>query len=521
MLRVLYQGFGILLLRAFLGFDPLYAARAGVPNEPIHFFLAPHRNLMVDVTPKQVITVGDFKLPDARKFLMLAGGPEHFDYLYRSSTTFINTIGDPKCQLDSFPFSSVMPFSLQAEQFERRAKLLSQCVSIRLTDNALGGLKLPPQQPSCEVKRITKNTAEMRGRFCLAGIQPSSYFNVEYVPDPKCAQADAFASLGLIEEDFTVYSGIYLTGDDSGKSDNLENLGSVGLRITVEPNPQSLPLTPDYGTTVTRWPENTFLKGYLGNLSLSLLEENQALLDVGYLVNNQCSASCQGPKCVSACDYMAPLGLELTLSLKHKDGKLQYISQWYMGSPIPAQWQGLISGISNTKIPDFEEGATYQLRGVFSYPDIYYRLFKERYGQYLYDLSQLGDAIKSPFPPDSPASPKSPGAPIAPSLPLFSPGTDLRGGVFTQMVSNILQGINRLFHYKVWPPYLKRVCSSDQKCYPIYDGKFESISEIEFTGKRNLETGQLETFVKHALHKSPVTQGKWANYQSNVKEVCQ
>jgi|GEM_PF-637041 len=480
--RVRIASWFVLLACTLVAHGQAFGARANIPKEPFVFVFAPERTTGIDKVPQDSITVGDFARAEVRKFLMIAGGPEVIDHNFKSSTAFLGKIGDDQCRLLDAPFTSVQPFSERAALFVERNTQTEACLMMRVRDNG-GALRVPDSQPNCRITRLDENTVLAKGGLCFFQIGLTSVFSVEYITNPDCRNPAFVRTQGLPPSDFTSYSGYYIAGDASGSSFDLTPLGAASVRLVLEPSPSLLPLTQDVGPTQARWPSEIHTNVHMGEVSARNLENGNAIIDARLLVDNTCKRTCAAGQCSSPCDFQAAIGMQMTLA-DITSSRDVFLAYWVAGAAVPAQWQGFLPAQGTAKSMRFVKGNRYKIDGDVSFPDQYYRLFKQGFEQLLVDLEDFDNLVKTgafggTLPTLSLLNPlgTKKQLPPFPALPALLPS----GGSGT--VSDPLSTLARLIAFEDWPPYYERFCAGKGACKSLRDASSSTRVGVTFTVK--------------------------------------
>ncbi len=413
--------------------------------------------------------------------LMVALGPEVVDYEDNVvGVNFNRDFGYKRCSLVDHPFKNSNDHETRKAKFEEDWNFINSCFEVTVEDEGTTPIKTSAKQVGCELKKLSNHKISFNGGFCFIKPQfTSSYLvqlkikkecqNIEYLRDKKIKNQDIFGAINF-----------YLAGDDSGTSSNLKALSNLKFRTTVNPLPELLSTSDDFGIVYPTFADKWFIPDiHLGKLRVSRLGNEKIIIENQLLINNSCISKCKDNFCQSACDYAQPVVSENSLYVvKPNSQKLELISTWYDGGIAPPKFQGFIKGIG-FEVPElyFEKDKKYVLKSVFYDPKFDFDKFKNRVKGKLNTIQQeLGRISNSHIPSVQPI----PTLNSSPVLPVIS---GIPGLTFNQKFNSVTSALEQLRSYldfKLWPPYYTGACF-DSKCSSLRDKILELETEFVFS----------------------------------------
>ncbi|MCA2961519.1 MAG: hypothetical protein IOD12_14810 [Silvanigrellales bacterium] len=434
------------------------AAKVEKPGVTIHLLSSAERGVSIRKPERTRISISNFRRDEARKFLLLALGPEVFDKSYGSGSSFFGAIPDDKCKVENTLLGKSLPFDEKSATFAAQTSLLHTCIVTRVINGSGDPLRIPPNQPGCKVEAMVSPTeALFSGGYCFVGVGIESLFYVNYELREEC-RSQAFLDLnGVTPRDFFAFGGYFIAGDASGQSLDLTPLDSVSLRYTQEPSSAALPLSADFGLSEPRYPVRVGVEIDMGGVRVVDLGSQGTLLSGSFHVINRCESICASGKCANPCEFPAAVGSILTVVDKTLGLPVHVV---YTGAVAPAMWEGLLP--FQTKVPAqlLVPGHTYALEADFQYLDQYYGIFKQGFSQFLVDVGDVDNLLQQSGHGTLPGLRPLASTASLPDMPLFPPLGGLLGGNQVN-VGEALESLNRLVKFSGWPPYYEELCSGN------------------------------------------------------------
>ncbi|MEH0861864.1 hypothetical protein [Halobacteriovorax sp. DPLXC-1] len=449
------------------------------------------------------------RLVTKKKYLMISLGLENFlltdQFMSYSINDLITYNSNDYCKIENSPIQKDTTKSYRHERLKQRRKVLNKCISIKITDKSEKGLDIPLRQPGCAVKKIDKNTASIYGYYCFVKPHIDSSISYEVNVNKQCENDNYYKSQKMYQSDILGLVQIYSTGDASGTSGDLESLKSIKFRYSTNPNSNLINTTINdryKDPRIPVWPSTWSVNNL--NLSKPIFNSyinNTANLFVPIFASNQCKRTCNDGLCTSPCDYTQPLAAEFVLYELLEDGKKEYLSSWYDGGIIPAQWTGLVTGTGkNLSKKFFSERRKYQIKANFNDQEFNYLMYKGKIKNILKlrptsipDMPQNGGSL-----PDIPSFGKATSYQPLPDYPEFKE-INFTGGNHTTVMSTI-NSISYFFNSYIWPPYVNDYCfenscvlkkNHDYNITLNFEIKYDENEDIEVTNlKQTVSRGQ-------------------------------
>ncbi len=467
---------------AFVGLCSVQAAakpQATTPKEPILLVVAPERQLLLRRTTADVISLSKFEREHVRRFFMLATGPESADVRYNFGSSFFGELGDNQLRITNAPYSNLQTYEDRAAVYKKQSETLWQCVRYVVKDLGPRGIRLPKDQKGCRFSQPDSETVVASSGLCFFEIDLGSTFTVSYELNPNCLQRDFLEQHKISPTDFFVFSGYYIAEDASGSSMNIDPIAQSRLHLSVEPWNKTIPLSADFGPDFPRWSASFGYDVHAGPIKLFNNSDGQQLLEVPLLTNNRCPDTCVNNACASICNFSVALGTQSQIARITPSGKLQTLDSWFTGATIPAQWEGFLPAQRTFPTPLLKAGERYRISMDLSYPDAYFRLFRDGFKEFALqvDAYAAGSDITGTF---QPLPTLSPLRSLDGKLANFPTLTELpRWGSFVRSLSP-LEAMKRLLTLGDWPPYYEKACLAG-KCGAASTKETALTLQVDFT----------------------------------------
>lgn len=471
----------ISLLTSSLPQSAFAAPSARVPRDPVLLVTSPSRNLVIQKSSQDATLVEGFSRNEIRKFLMLAHGPESTNLRYQVGSSFLGQMGDNRLRFTNAPFSDPLTYEQQNAYYGKQSQTLWKCVRYRVVDAGMRGLRFPARQVGCTIERVDTNTAVASGGLCYFGIDFESSFTVAYEMNPQCIHREYLEREQISPTDFFVFAGYYIAGDATGSSMDLTPLDAGRVHLSIEPWKENIALSAEMGDSEPLWPAEVGFDAHLGEIKLMTNSQGMPSIETPLLIRNRCEAICRDSTCPSRCNFSAAVGAFMQVEeLGHTTPML--LDAWYAGGVAPPNWEGFMPTQRAFTYPLFRVGGRYRVSADLSYPDTYYRIFRENFSQILIDLASYNDSLDSvglgTLPTLTPIKPLSNAGTVLPVIPALS-GLGQGGGGMNSLWGP-LEALNNMISYSNWPPYYEKYCAGS-KCVPVLDGTAKLKLTVEFT----------------------------------------
>jgi hypothetical protein len=440
--------------------------------ESVHLHVSPERKwaASLGLMPAKATFAG-FGNADLGRWLTLANGPEFVNINGAHSAAFAGKLIPNRCTVANPP----IPVTLQSwddkqDFYGQQTRMLNHCVNLRVSDTA--GIFPAEQHPACTITPVNDKEVIANGGLCYFRINPSSSFTISYEINPECTESDNLNTLGMKPQDIFAYSGFYISGDATGRSNLLKPLGSSVLRFSAEPDSESVPLSSDMGEGSPRWPVLAYPEIHMGEPEIQVKDRDSRLITKLFF-KNSCPTESD-----TSCRYSVPIGIQYTLKEIRSDDRAYTVDQWYAGGVSPAYWEGFFPSQRDATNFEFKQRHRYRLEADLTYLSLYHRLFKEGFKNYLIQLGQWNIDPNAPLLPIPPIArmpsldtlkSNTPLPVLKPLLPAQSNDLQLE---FNQLRS-LLIGLD-------WPPYYETMCGSEA-CAKALSGKAKMKVGLDFT----------------------------------------
>lgn len=391
-----------------------------------------------------------------------------------------------ECQINDAPFLNDQQSADQRFQsLVERRKFLNTCFKLHLEETTAERLDVIGTDGNCDIERISETEAYLSGRFCFVNPDMLTSLKITPMVREKCLQKDFLAQEfeQLILTDMNLVLNTYQTGDTTGSSVDLTAIDVSRIRLSHNPNvlQELMLISDDFGDSRPLWPaRNQSLDVHLGGLEISSRSQDHDQINLPLLVDGRCERVCLGNLCSSPCDYSTPVAAEFVLyDLNH--ARPQYLSSWYDGGVISAQYFGLVFGIGHEISKGaFEDGGRYKIEIHLKDPSIDYNMFLGRLKQLIdFRPNSLGAFRSDTHINRVPRVRTIGGGPTVTELPRIR-GIDFgEGGPFRNF-AHVLRNFRSHFSNGFWPPFYRQVCDREgQNC--VRGSRHHTKITVEFT----------------------------------------
>lgn len=410
----------------------------------------------------QPSSFGKIGFEESDKYLMINMGADVLFGDFSNYTIFDDHFFPDVQDIDPNPTGKAWwSYSKRADHFQKVSDVQRTCLETVVDSNQEFAVSSPFER-LCDVKMENDNKrAILRGYTCYLSLDYRRTFKVSHRIRKECSDASFLAANDILPQEVTGGVSFSISDDDSGSS-NYKILGRTKTQITINPG-SSIEVYDNYRKNTPNWPAKMVVDATFAGVTVQKRGEKFTIAPK-VLADNQCG---DFRKSVSVCDYMQPLGIEFKLYEVRPNGKKVLVNLWYDGTVLPAQWRGIVPLKGFQAYMD--EGKSYVLEGDARYPDMYYRLSKEKFSHVLIPLigvTELNNPDLDVFPTleglkGLDAVGKLGKYPKLPSLQLSRAA--LKGDVSTfdqaiQELENLVMGSG------AWPPYLSEICTAEGAC---------------------------------------------------------
>ncbi|MGE0632568.1 MAG: hypothetical protein AB7O96_09185 [Pseudobdellovibrionaceae bacterium] len=362
------------------------------------------------------------------------------------------------CQISNSLLGSTQSFEEKKEYFDHQFKLLKTCTYFEIVELDGRPVNFKSEQTQCKMS-IKEGVIWAEGNFCFLPIQPAFRFSVATIIKPDCANPDFLRAHNLNPMDVEARLNAYVTGDDSGRSPEVEVLGSSKVRLSISPlKSAGIPLSDDQEGHWPQFPTDFTAEVHMGFIKLRPGGESRVTADLALLVDTRTKKICKDGFCTSAGDYNMPVVAQVEL-YELKGRKREFVNEWGFAGIARGRWQGLLRNVETKNLDDvsFAKGQKYELVMTFIDPYDDYIMYEKKVEQLLIDLRSVegGTAGLDVIEPIAALTGLT-GIPILTGMPgLTGANVDLEAEV-----ERILRALRALSQERQWPPYYSRVCDS-------------------------------------------------------------
>lgn len=426
--------------------------------------------------------------------LMVAVGPEVVDYEDNVvGVNFNRDFGYKRCSLIDHPFKNSNDYEGRKVKFEEDWDFIKSCIEVTVEDEGTMPIQSSAKQVGCDLKKLSSHKVSFNGGFCFIKPSYTSSYLIQLKIKKDCQNLESLTNKKIKRQDIFGAINLYLAGDDTGTSSNLKALSNLKFRTTINPIPELLSASDDFGIVYPTFSDKWYIPDiHLGKLHVTSLGNEKIIIENQLLVNNFCPPKCKDNFCQSICDYAQPIVSENSLyEVKEKSQKLELLTSWYDGGVAPPKFQGFIKGIG-FEVPEifFTEGKKYIIKSVFYDPKYDFDKFKNRVKSKLNTIQQQLGRISNSSIPNIQTIPALNSSPVLPNL------NTIPGLTFNQQLDGVDRALEQLRAYldfKLWPPYYTGACF-DSKCSSLKNKILELETEFVFT-KQN-ENDSLAKVIK-------------------------
>ncbi len=396
---------------------------------------------------------------------------------------------DDQCRVLDPPRGSAPDFTERHALFETRFSWLDACVVLHATEVGVDKLEAYPEQPGCQVTRISDRELLLTPGYCFLRISPGSQIAVVPQINPRCGERAYLRERKLKIWEVAAQIEIAETGDATGRSPLKKVLSSHFPKMSLNPEPSELLLS-DVQEGQPVWPGKWVMDVALGNFSLRSREDGPLTLDLPLWVDHRSGRSIQSredPLLTSPCDFSAPLAASVSL-VNTRRPRNRLLEGW-VGGPVPAQWQGILKSVPlKGEEVQLTPGDTYELTLVFSDPYEDNVLFRTRLQQIRIDLGPVTPPADPPPAGIGGISPISPlpGLQPAPRLPALPPLNESGG----EELADLIARIDQLIGGSSRSIFFQKVCwGQEGQCAPSRSGNWLTLTSVFTVDQVDPDTG--------------------------------
>ncbi len=448
-------------------------------------------NNVLEINP--AISIGQCQqTAGSRKFIMIGLGVEELgaENLKRS-ISFNGSYGKESCRVDNIPANELITYEEKYKNFLDKNFYFKKCLEVVVQDSGMKGVQLPTNQKGCIYRSVNKNTAIIEGGFCYFKPNFDSQFTINIQIKKQCQDMAGLDQILQGPKEVNGAFNIYLAGDASGSSPDLDALSSTAFKVSTDPLPEFTEVSDNYGHLAPAWSSTwVFPDVKLGEMRFSPYTNDFYRLNIPLFVDNRCDRKCIGKVCSSACDYSSPVVGEFTFEERTGE-KWSYLTSWFDGGISPARWQGLLNGMGiDFPVSELKEGNTYRIVFEMKDPKIDFEIFKKNFNKLIPDFSAVIGRINR-----SNSIQEIGQIPVIPAGNVIPNSADVpmtMGAVFDGIMRGVKE-LESMLNYGNWPAYYNTICSRDfKKCMKNTDTIFHSELVFRVKSKADRQEPVLE-----------------------------
>ncbi len=440
-----------------------------------------------------------------RKFLMLAMGPEIVDGSDTArGTNFNGEYKKSSCDVINNPLNLTLTETEKENIFKSRWNFIRNCVEIHVSENGRSNLSAPENQEGCKLQFLNNKSAFFKGGYCFFKPAQDSNYIISYQISKECQNSDFYRS-GIDLQELTANISFYTSSNFKDDLNDLTGIGTMPLRISINPIKEVLTPSDDFGILRPTFPSDYPMSDlHLGKISFTKVSDTFIVLKTPFVVDNFCHKTLsKNGLSTSACHYATPIASMIEL----KDETGTVLLNWMDGGVAPANWQGIIEGEgiqfhSGTLLPN----KMYTLEYVFTDPYYDFNLLKN------INRSKIG-LINTKLPTfDRDGKLKEidevKTISILDEMLELNPIDEIDFSKRLLGLSAQRKRLNNYFSTSMWPPMYERVCNpttskckKNEKEYIKFIAKFRldnelNISELNVKRESTLFAGYNKTIEK-------------------------
>ena len=329
---------------------------------------------------------------ESGKFLMLTLGAARANYY--SDVFDISTDGKlfPNiCTLEGLPVARKLSFADNQANMLQNYQAIRSCLFFRVED--IGGqiLELPQNQTSCKVRINNPASADVTGDFCFFKIKATSEFKITPLINPECENGEFYNQNKINPQDVQSVLNIYVTGDSSGMSSEINPVGSRQIHWHLQPPNELMSLISNFENEDLKFPAEYNVDTHLGEVEV----KSSSLGTDIYLSNfiqNLSLEKCIRSLCSSPSWYLHPVFEQVDFFERDTNGKFEIIDTWYGGGYAQPAWEGLMKiGTHHMSGYNIREGHQYKIELTLTDPLDDYLMYLNWAKQMLIRLPEIGE----------------------------------------------------------------------------------------------------------------------------------
>lgn len=415
-----------------------------------------------------------------KRFLLVGLAPILTDIRYDFLSSYNGLFFDDYCKIRPLPFEKELTYQQRLENYQAKSDFLKLCVKTLAVDLGPRGLQFPEQEANCQIERIDRRQAFLKGGSCYLRARETSDFMLEPQVDPRCQDPSYLRANGINPNETMAQYTFFASGDSSGTGTDLTVLSTVKFNFSIDANENQMQLSQGYSGEMARFPTEDAFDVHI-DIPQVQTQPDSYEVKLPFFIDHQCRRTCVGESCSSPCDYVTPFAADIVLERKRENGKFSFLENWYGGAVLPPMWQGrLITNPFSIDKNKLTPGETYRIRAKLYDQTTLYSLSFEFFKSFLVDKlnldpNRVGRDLIEPIKgiTDGPIVPFTP---IIRGLRGVGRDGDLRLQDYLGSVLSFL-GIDN------WPPYMTTICNQERtSCIPSRNFRepFAKLS-IEFT----------------------------------------
>jgi hypothetical protein len=398
-------------------------------------------------------------------YLMVAFGQEVLEFEDSiKGINFNRSFGYKQCELRGTPYKGESSYQNRLANFKENWKFIDSCLDVEIEDQGKDPLEFPHVQPGCTVTRLNSQKATFNGGYCYFKPGLSSSYLIRLKVKDQCLKQENLQALKIRTNDMNGAINLYVAKEASGRNSALRTISNIGVRVSINPDKDLIPVSTDFGLLYPTWPENWPMPDvHLSKITLKYPGDGNVKIKTPFLVNNNCAYACKKDFCQSPCAYAQPIVGEFSLSEKKGDKK-ELLASWFNGGIAAPKFQGIINGLEY-EVPGalIEQGKEYIIESHINEPQYEYERFKNRIRNRLQIVEENLRGISNSKIPE------------VQEIPVIDLGRELPeiAGIGTiifnqnlNAVETSVEALRSYLNFKLWPPYYAKNCF-ESRCLPL------------------------------------------------------
>jgi len=313
------------------------------------------------------------------QYIMVTFGPEVVDIFdsFRGINYNREYTESSSCSFKNNPLAKINSPLDREKNFQDKWSFINHCIEVNVKELGSHPLVYPKDQEGCVITKMSTMSAKFNGGYCFFKPNSDSRYNVSLSVAKECLNLNAYRDYQIDLQDLSAELSGYTSKTYKGDLEDLTTIGTTAIRISVNPDKSVLAPSEDFGIIRPTFPANYQINDlHLGKISFTSLDDFDVRITTPFIIDNaSCKKNVVGGVMSSACDYAMPIIGNVTL----KDDQGKEILTWQDGGLVPANWQGILSGIGFKIIKDLiPTNKKYTFEFEFGDPEFSFNIFKNR-----------------------------------------------------------------------------------------------------------------------------------------------